>query len=222
MFRIPLLAVIAYNLFSLMGCGTVREAGQDDWTSTAPVSMTARLEYRVDSLVNENRRLSQQLDAVQTENNNLNLRLTELQAKPLASTTTSLGLSTVPPGSQSKTPPTYESALGKFRTKDYQESIDEFKELLKGGVSTNLADNCEYWIGESYFAMKNYTDAIVSFKAVTTMEGADKADDAQLMIGNAYMAMGDKPAAKQAYQNLITAYPSSPLAPRARARMKNL
>lgn len=225
LFRITFLGALAYGTIACVGCGTVSEGtSEDDWMSGPPVSMSARLEYRVDSLTNENRRLHQQLEAIQAENNNLNSRLTELQAKPAepAMTKPAYPASPVTTTKKSSLPVGYESALVKFRNRDFQGSIEDFKGLLAGGVSSDLADNCEYWIGESYLAMKKYTDAIESFKTVTTMEGADKADDAQLMIGNTYVAMGDKALAKQAFQKLITLYPTSPLAKRAQARMNNL
>lgn len=221
LFRMALLGAFVYGTIACVGCGTVSEGtSEDEWMSGPPVSMTARLEYRVDSLTNENRRLQQHLEAIQAENNNLNARLAELQAKPAEPAMTKLVSPSTTP--KSSLPEGYESALGKFRNRDFQEAIEEFKGLLTGGVSSDLADNCEYWIGESYFAMKKYTDAIESFKTVTTMKGADKADDAQLMIGNAYVAMGDNDLAKQAYQKLITLYPTSPLAKRAQVRMNNL
>jgi TolA-binding protein len=93
---------------------------------------------------------------------------------------------------------------------------------LSGGVSDDLSDNCHYWIGESYFGLKKYNEAIQHFETVVGMAGSDKADDAQLMIGNAYAAMGKKVEAKDALQKLITAYPASPLVKRAKAKMSSL
>jgi TolA-binding protein len=54
------------------------------------------------------------------------------------------------------------------------------------------------------------------------MAGSDKADDAQLMIGNAYAALSKKVEAKAALEKLITTYPSSPLVKRAKAKMASL
>ncbi|MEK7671246.1 MAG: hypothetical protein AAB344_03395, partial [Bacteroidota bacterium] len=81
-----LLALTAIALAGLAlvssGCGTVQEGTtEDDWTNTPPVSVTARLEYRIDSLLNENRKLQQQLETVTNENRNLSQRNTELETK---------------------------------------------------------------------------------------------------------------------------------------------
>lgn len=223
LFRFSLPLIFACSAIVLSGCGTVQDStNEDEWISGPPVSMTARLEYRVDSLTNENRRLTQQIEALQTENNNLSMRLNELQTKAPVAPVNKPVVEAPPATISSTLPAAYETALEKYRNHSYQAAIDEFNQLLSNGVSTDLVDNCHFWIGESYFAMKKYSMAIESYKKATVISGADKADDAQLMIGSAYVAAGDKAQAKQAYQKLITLYPTSPLAKRAQARMNSL
>ena len=225
-FRATLLATLAFGALTLIGCGTVQEGTmEEDWTITPPVSVTARLEYRIDSLMNENRRLSQQLDALQTENLNLTARNMELDAKIAESAATPRAAWLVPSSPSPKkaaVSPGYEGALARFRSSDFKGAIDQFTGLLDSGISDNLADNCHYWIGESYFAMKKYKDAVQHFQTVTGMPGSDKADDAHFMIGNSYASLGNKTAAKEAFQKLVSDYPTSPLAKRARTKMDNL
>lgn len=222
----PLLALAAFALAGLAlitsGCGTVQEGmtEEEDWTNTPSVSVTARLEYRIDSLINENRKIQQQLETVSNENRNLAARNAELENMVRAGSSAS-GTTTPPPPPRtaSSTGGGYESALAQFRSRDFQDAINQFNALLSGGVGEDLADNCHYWIGESYFGMKRYSDAIQSFEVVTGMSGSDKADDAQFMIGNSYQSMGNKSEAKEAYQKLMSLYPSSPLIRRAKAKM---
>lgn len=223
-----LLALTAIALAGLAlvssGCGTVQEGTtEDEWTNTPAVSVTARLEYRIDSLLNENRKLQQQLETVTNENRNLSQRNTELESKLSEGGVMPRSTGTTPtPAPRSVSSGGYEGALAKFRSRDFEGAIDQFTGLLSGGVSDDLADNCHYWIGESFFGMKKYSEAIQSFQIVTGMSGSDKADDAQLMIGNSYQSMGNKAAAKEAYQKLMTLYPSSPLIKRAKTKMSGL
>jgi TolA-binding protein len=42
------------------------------------------------------------------------------------------------------------------------------------------------------------------------------------MIGNSYMALGDKAAAKDAYSKLVSTYPSSSLVEKAKERLSKL
>jgi TolA-binding protein len=218
-------AALFFFALALSGCGTVQEGMTDeDWTNTPPVSVTARLEYRIDSLENENRKLQQQLETASSENRNLSARNTELEGRLTEVSGTSRTASGTPPfparsGSVSGG---YEAALAKFRNREFQEAVDQFSGLLSTGISSDLADNCEYWVGESYFGMKKYNEAIQYFQNVTAIAGSDKADDAQFMIGNSYQMSGNKSAAREAYQKLMSSYPSSPLIKRARAKMNNL
>ncbi|MER3523496.1 MAG: hypothetical protein C4326_05355 [Ignavibacteria bacterium] len=209
----------------VVGCGTVQEsAEEEDWTSKPPVSVTARLEYRIDSVTNENRKLQQQLEAVSAENRNLIARNAELQnrlnesmAQPRSTSMPKGEVSSLTPSSAS-----YEVALAKFRRREYRAAIEDFTALLNAGINNDLADNCHYWIGEAYFAQKKFNDAIQRFEVVLGMTGSDKADDAQFMIGNCYLQLGRKNEARQAFQRLLSDYPDSPLRKRAQAKMSAL
>jgi tol-pal system protein YbgF len=225
----PLFAafVVAGVALFASGCGTVQEGMMDDWVDSTPFSTTARLEYRVDSLINENRKLQQQFETIAAENRNLATRNAELDNKvrEVGSTPRFTGTppATPSPTTRSTAAPSggYEAALTKFRNRDFQGAIAQFKALLNSGISDDLVDNCHYWIGESYFGMRKYKDAIEQFETVAGMKGSDKADDAQYMIGNSYAFMKNRAAAKEAFQKLITMYPSSPLASRARQKIAN-
>lgn len=227
-FRLLVLSAFAGSGLAVAssGCGTVQEGTEEDWTSTPPFSATARLEYRVDSLMNENRKLQQQHEAVAAENRNLLARNTELEARIKEAATTPQSNITTPvtsPRVSGGAPPGgYEEAMQKYRTRRYQEAADHFGSLINTGISDDLLDNCYYWIGESYFAMRRFNEAIQQFEIVAGMSSSDKADDAQYMIGNSYYQMGRTDNARAAFQKLIQLYPSSPLVKRARAKMPSL
>jgi TolA-binding protein len=209
----------------VVGCGTVQEGTtEDDWTTTPPVSVTARLEYRIDSLMNENRKLQQQLETVTAENRNLIAHAAELQSR-LSESMAAPRPTTTPsptPSSISPSPARYEEALAKFRKRNFRGAIEDFTALLNAGIGADLADNCHYWIGESYFGMKKFNDAIQHFEVVLGMTGSDKADDAQFMIGNSYAQLGRRNEARQAFQRLLSDYPDSPLRARAQAKLNSL
>lgn len=210
--------ILSFVLVS--GCGTSPETTSDTWESSTPVSVTARLEYRIDSLMNENRRLSQQLGALTTENRNLTARSAELETR--------LNEMTVAPKSEpTEAPPAdvatgYEGALAAYRSRNFAGAIQGFQALLDGNVREDLADNCHYWIGESYYGMRRYREAIEHFRMVLNYRRSEKKDDAQLMLGNSSAAMGDKVSAREAYNALTTSYPASPLIRKAREKLARL
>lgn len=223
-FLLPLFPVtVAVTVLSLLatGCGTVEETTEthETWTPPpAPVANTARLEYRIDSLMNENRRLRQQVDAMSSETRSLNarnaeleLKLTEAAAKPVVVTP----VPTVPTDHTSA----YSAALSEYRKRNFAGAAQQFEGLLKAGIREDLADNCHYWIGESYYGLGKYSQALEHFQMVFNYARSEKKDDSQMMIGNCHLAMRNNAAAREAFNKLITTYPASAYARRAQEKL---
>jgi len=208
-------------IFAVAGCGSAPETTSDTWSENPPVSATARLQYQVDSLTNENRRLRQQIEVLGTENRNLTAHSAELETKitEMAAAPKPEPVA-VPPSGSAETG--YDKALSSFKARSFTDAILEFQALLDGNVRTDLADNCHYWIGESYYGMRKYKDAVEHFKMVLGYKGSEKRDGAQMMLGNCYAAMGEKAEAREAYNTLISTYPVSPLVEKAKEKLARL
>ncbi len=109
----------------------------------------------------------------------------------------------------------YVRGLDLFMAKKYDESYTLFERLLNNNRNHNLSDNCEYWIGECYFARKNYQKAIVAFEKVFTYLNSNKDDDAQIKLGICYFKMNDLERAKIEFNKLLDNYPKSEYVNRA-------
>ena len=116
----------------------------------------------------------------------------------------------------------YDNALQLFRDRNYKEAIRSFEGVLTSGVEQTLADNCRYWIGECYYGLRQYREAITQFKAVLELQRTGKKAEAQFMIGNCYLALGDKGSARDAFEKVMSEYPVSPLAARAKSKLARL
>ncbi len=103
----------------------------------------------------------------------------------------------------------YQSALNQFNSRNYQGALSSFMQLIASDPNTSLSDNCQYWIGESYYAMSNYNQAIAEFEKVFSFPNSNKTDDAQLKLGLCYMKLGDKQQARAEFDRLISNYPKS-------------
>ncbi|MFC1556985.1 tetratricopeptide repeat protein [candidate division KSB1 bacterium] len=103
----------------------------------------------------------------------------------------------------------YRRALNSFMTRDYQNALTSFQVLLEKDTQHILSDNCQYWIGESYYALKDYRSAIIAFEKVFTYFRSNKDDDAQLKISLCYFQLGDMVKAKEEIIKLINNYPAS-------------
>lgn len=218
-----LLTIVAVTVLSLLapGCGTVEETTEtrETWTPPpAPVANTARLEYRIDSLMNENRRLRQQVDAMSSETRSLNARNAELEMK-LTEATAKPKVVTPAPTVPTDHTSTYSAALSEYRRRNFAGAASQFEGLLKAGIREDLADNCHYWIGESYYGLGKYSQALEHFQMVFNYARSEKKDDSQMMIGNCHLAMQNNTAAKEAFNKLITTYPASAYAKRAQEKM---
>lgn len=234
---IPGTVLLVLVALALYGCGSAEES-TNQWEVPAPGgAVTSNLQYRVDSLTNENRRLKQQLDAISTENRKLVARTAELETK-LAETTPAPATQTTPAaapkGVAARTPAPappastdtfnagYEEALATYRRGDYVEAEKQFEELLSRGVSPDLVGNCHYWIGQSFYDRKKYQEAIPHFQTVVDLTTSKKKPDAYLMLGNCYFSLGNSAAAKEAYNRLITTYPMSPYVKKAKDRLARI
>lgn len=108
----------------------------------------------------------------------------------------------------------YEQARTLFNRYQYQAAIKEFKALIASGFNSSLMVNCYYWLGECYFGLKKYDEAIENFKYVLTRESLKKSA-ATFMTGRAYAAKGDYTTSNQYMDLVINQYPHEPLAKKA-------
>jgi tol-pal system protein YbgF len=104
----------------------------------------------------------------------------------------------------------YSYAYELHRQGKYEESIDKFQEFIDKMPNDDLADNSQYWIGESYYSMRDYNKALAAFKLVTTKyPKGGKMPDAMLKIGYTYNAQGKRTEAKATLEQLVKQYPRS-------------
>lgn len=119
-------------------------------------------------------------------------------------------VSTVPPTWRSDSyTQRYQEALQAYRLKRYQEAIDKFNALISTNPRHHLADNCQYWIGEAYYDLGNYQQALMAFEKVFTFPNSNKNDSAQLKVGLCYIKLNDNQRALQELEKFVSNYPSS-------------
>ena len=116
----------------------------------------------------------------------------------------------------------YMKSLGHFQNQEYDNAIQGFTELVKSDATNDLADNCQYWLAECYYTMKNYKRAVMEFEKVFSFSGTDKDDDAQLKLGHCHRSMGNIKKSREEYQRLIDYFPGSEFYEKARESLKQL
>ncbi|RZS30852.1 tol-pal system protein YbgF [Corticibacter populi] len=117
----------------------------------------------------------------------------------------------------------YEAALDLLRNGDYARSRDAFTGFLKDYPQSGYAPSARFWLGNSYYATRQYQQAIDTFNAMLRQAPQhERAPEAALSIANSQIELKNVTAAKQTLQNLINVYPNSDAAGSARERLARL
>jgi tol-pal system protein YbgF len=86
----------------------------------------------------------------------------------------------------------------------------------------DLANNAQYWIGEAYYARKDFTHALAEFRAtIETYPRGNKVPDALLKIGYCYLALGERDKARAVLEQVVALYPRSEPAALAQKRLES-
>ena len=129
-------------------------------------------------------------------------------------------LQPAPTASRSSTPEQeYSAALATFRSREHGQAVLDFIDFIAKHPKHALAGNAQYWIGEAYWAQKDYRQALVEFEKVSEY-GPGKAPDALVKIGLCHARLRDASRAEQAWQRVIREYPKSEAAGLAQSLLR--
>lgn len=117
----------------------------------------------------------------------------------------------------------YEAAQQQRRIGNYQGAITSFQSFLGQYPRSPLAHRAQYWIGDSYFNLRDYKNAIASQqKLMSTYPDSASTPDALLNIASSQAELGDNANARKTMDTLVARYPSSEAAEKAKRRMTTL
>ncbi|MGE0825134.1 MAG: tol-pal system protein YbgF [Candidatus Binatia bacterium] len=116
----------------------------------------------------------------------------------------------------------YRLAWNALHDQQYDKAIQQFRTFQRNNPSSELADDAQYWIGESYFNRRDYNRAILEFNDVLKYRKGDKVPTALLRQAQAFVEIGDKTDARLILQKLVNDYPNSEQAKEARERLQTL
>jgi tol-pal system protein YbgF len=116
----------------------------------------------------------------------------------------------------------YRSGRENYDARQYDRAIAQFTRLLETAPEDELADNAQFWIGECYWGLGKYRQALTAFTKVFAYAKTEKADDAQFKSARCYLELGEPDKARAAFQKLLDEYPDSEYAPTARRGLQDL
>jgi tol-pal system protein YbgF len=118
----------------------------------------------------------------------------------------------------------YRRALDLYRQGKSTEAIDQFRQFIRSaGASSDLADDAQYWIGESFYHMQDFNRAIIELNEVLLKyPKGDCAPAALLALATAFADSGDKIDARLLLQKLVSDHPDSEEASVGRKKLEAL
>lgn len=123
----------------------------------------------------------------------------------------------------SDVPDEYRQGLALARQGGCDRAIQVFRDFLRKRPESPYVPNAHYWIGDCYYVLGDYYQAILKFNDVRQQyPRSDRAAPALLKIGLAFLEMGNKGEARLAFQKVVNDYPSLPEAAKAREKLQAL
>jgi len=213
----PSLLAIAFLLPTAAGAQRADPAYTEDRFNQLQQSITM-LTGQIEQLQYRNQQLQQQLEKMQAD---YEFRLDQIEKgrggggpRPAAPQSAA-----APPPSSSAAPPPaaagtgngdqlYHDAMKKLQDGDNAGAERTFKTFLQSQPRHALAGNAQYWLGESYYARRDYQNAMTAFaEGYKTYKASPKGPDNLLKLGITLAVLGRKADACQVFAKFSQDYP---------------
>lgn len=115
----------------------------------------------------------------------------------------------------------YDAAFTRLRDGEYAAAAEAFRAFLESYPEGPLADNAQYWLGESYYVTGNFDIALNAFENVLQQfPESPKAPDAMLKLGFCYYELEQWDQARRTLERVQERYPDSSVARLAQNRLR--
>lgn len=117
----------------------------------------------------------------------------------------------------------YEKTLAIYHEEKYKEAVAGFETFLKTYPKSKLADNAQFWIGESYLSLKQHDQAIVAFQdVIEKYPNGNKVPNAMLKQALSFHEIKDTISSRAILKKIIKKYPNSSESKIAEAKLKTI
>lgn len=115
----------------------------------------------------------------------------------------------------------YRTAVELVKAGSHSEAIAGLRAFLRKFPRHDYADNAQYWLGEAFYAQKDYPHALAEFRTVIeTYPRGNKVPDALLKVGYCYQALGQGDKARAVLEQVVNLYPKTEPAALATKRLE--
>ena len=114
----------------------------------------------------------------------------------------------------------YQEAFNMFKIGRFKGAVSKFKSFIENYPTSELLPSSHYWIGNSYYAMRDFKRAIfVQQELIKDFPDSDKVPDAMLNMASSQKEINYITASQKTLKDLITKYPISEAAKKAKLRL---
>lgn len=102
----------------------------------------------------------------------------------------------------------YDEAIKKLQEGDFAAAERGFKTFIQRNPQNRLAGNAQYWLGETYYARRDYNSALTAFaEGYKVYKTSPKGPDNLLKLGITMSVLGRKPDACAVFARFSQDYP---------------
>ena len=181
---------------------------------------------RADQLQNEMSILRGRIEVLENANDTLRKQQRDLYAdldKRLASQSPGAPAGAPLPAGPGADQAAYNQAFDILKAGKYPDAIKAFQQFLQSWPQSALADNAQYWLGESYYVTRDFQSAAAAFQTLLDRwPDSRKAPDSLLKLGYTQAELKHTAQARATLSSVSTRFPGTDAANLAAARLLQL
>lgn len=117
----------------------------------------------------------------------------------------------------------YQAAFELLKDQQYEQAAAAFEQFLQSYPDTELADNAQYWLAESYYVTEDFDDALREFQVVIDrFPRSRKVPDALLKMGYCNYELGNWDQSRAALSRVQREFPDTTAARLAEQRLTRM
>ena len=115
----------------------------------------------------------------------------------------------------------YRAAVELVKSGKHDDAVAALRAFIARYPRHDYADNAQYWIGEAFYARKDFARALSEFrKVIEVYPRGNKVPDALLKVGYCHHAIGQTEKARAVLEQVVNLYPKSEPAALAARRLE--
>ncbi len=117
----------------------------------------------------------------------------------------------------------FEAAYGLYKAENYQSAAIAFRDFLRQFPQSVYEANVYYWMGNAYFLSVDYANSQDSYQnLITRFQDHPRVAEAMLNMAECQIELKFKTAAKKTLKQIVTQFPGSDAAEKAKKRLATL